>query len=295
MDWNDLRYFIAVAETGSTLAAGRRLRVSQTTAARRVASLEQALGVSLFERRSAGYRLTERGTALLPFARDVASQAGKLVDAAAASVRDASGTVRLSVTDIYAATVLTPILRALHDENGLIRIDLDTTDVVRDLASGEADIALRSCVRPSGAGLVGRRVGTDNWAVYCSQAYASEHGQPRRRQDLRSHTIIGGGGAEFGRYYRAWLERNELVDAIGLQHDSSTGILSWVRAGMGIAALPCLIADQDASLIQCLPPDPENERGLWLLVHEHTRELPHVRATLDFLGTSLSRLCSQNH
>ena len=56
---------------------------------------------------------------------------------------------------------------------------------------------------------------------------------------------------------------------------------------------PCLIADQDASLIQCLPPDPENERGLWLLVHEHTRELPHVRATLDFLGTSLSRLCSQ--
>ena len=145
------------------------------------------------------------------------------------------------------------------------------------------------------AGLVGRRVATDNWAVYCSHAYASAHGRPRRRQELRGHTIIGGGEAGFWQYYGAWLERNELAGAIALQHDSSTGILSSVRAGIGIAALPCLVADQDASLVQCLPPAPENERGLWLLVHERARERPHIRATLDFLGDRLSRLSSQNH
>uniref|UniRef100_UPI0035CB8378 LysR family transcriptional regulator n=1 Tax=uncultured Sphingomonas sp. TaxID=158754 RepID=UPI0035CB8378 len=292
LDWNDLRYFLAVAETGSTLAAGRQLRVSQTTAARRVAALEEALMVTLFERRSSGYRLTDQGRALVPIARDMAVHAERLVDAAAASMRDTTGTVRLTVPEIYAVTVLAPILRALHETHGRIRVDLDTSDEVRDLAAGAADIALRVCVRPSGAGLVGRRVGTDNWAVYCSHSYAADHGQPHRRSDLRGHTFVGGGEAGFWTYYRAWLERNDLLDAIAVQHDSSTGILSSVRAGIGIAALPCLIADQDPDLTRCLPPAPENERGLWLLFHERSRGLPHVRATVDFLGEKLSRLSS---
>ena len=76
LDWNDLRHFLAVARTGSTLAAGRSLRVSQTTAARRVAALEEELGLTLFERRSAGYALTSDGGALLAYARQVAGAAG---------------------------------------------------------------------------------------------------------------------------------------------------------------------------------------------------------------------------
>src|SRR3546814_5055030 len=74
-DWNDLRYFIAVAETGSTLAAGRTLRVSQTTVARRVAALEEALGLTLFERRQAGYAPTPAGEALLGQAHQVGTAA----------------------------------------------------------------------------------------------------------------------------------------------------------------------------------------------------------------------------
>src|SRR3954469_17392666 len=93
-DWDDLRTFLAVAETGSTLAAGKRLRVSQTTAARRVAALERALGLTLFERRPAGYALTPAGEALVEPARGVASAAGAVGEAAASLSRDLSGTVR---------------------------------------------------------------------------------------------------------------------------------------------------------------------------------------------------------
>ena len=71
LDWNDLRYFLAVAREGSTLAAGRELRVSQTTVARRIAALEAALGFPLFEKRQAGYALTPAGEELLERAEQV--------------------------------------------------------------------------------------------------------------------------------------------------------------------------------------------------------------------------------
>ena len=66
LDWNDLKYFLAVARGGSTLAASRALRVSQTTVARRIAALEEAVGLTLFEKRPAGYALTPAGSELLP-------------------------------------------------------------------------------------------------------------------------------------------------------------------------------------------------------------------------------------
>ena len=91
LDWNDLRYFLAVADQGSTLAAGRALRVSQTTVARRIAALEEALGLPLFEKRQAGYALT-------PPARSCSTAPGRskrppngFAEASAALARDTSG------------------------------------------------------------------------------------------------------------------------------------------------------------------------------------------------------------
>ena len=96
-DWNDLRYLVAVAEQGSTLKAGRSLRVSQTTVARRLAALEEALGLTLFERRSAGYALTADGEALLRHARQVSAAAEQFTQAAASRTRELGGSVRLTI------------------------------------------------------------------------------------------------------------------------------------------------------------------------------------------------------
>jgi DNA-binding transcriptional LysR family regulator len=149
LDWNDLRHFLAVARTGSTLAAGRSLRVSQTTAARRVTALEAALGLILFERRPTGYVLTPAGEELMETACLMESAAGRFADAAAAQNREIGGTVRLTVDEIYAVTILAPILRDLHDTHPAIRIELDTTEEKRDLGAGQADIALRSSKGPT--------------------------------------------------------------------------------------------------------------------------------------------------
>ena len=289
-DWNDLRHFLAVAETGSTLAAGRRLRVSQTTVARRVTALEEALGLALFERRQAGYVLTPAGEALLGQAGAVESAAAALADAAAAQTREASGLVRLTVGESLAVTVMPPILRDLYEAHPGIRIELDSSDAKRDLGAGAADVAVRTTVQPTEGGLVGRRVAHDDWAAYCSRAYAETHGRPTSIRELRRHPLVGGGGDGIWDHYLAWLRQYGLEEAVAIHHDSVNGLIAAVKAGFGVAALPCFVAENDVELVRCLPPRHKEERGIWLLTHERLRHTPRVRAVMDFLGDRLTRL-----
>ena len=109
-DWNDLKYFLAVAERGSTLAAGRALRVSQTTVARRLSALENATGLVLFDRNQGGYRLTPDGEGVLADARRVGQAGEAFHEAAQGRVRSIGGTVRLTTEDIFANTLLAPML-----------------------------------------------------------------------------------------------------------------------------------------------------------------------------------------
>jgi DNA-binding transcriptional LysR family regulator len=282
-DWNDLKSFLAVARTGSTLAAGRHLHVSQTTAARRVAALEHALGVTLFERRQAGYALTSEGEALRARAEAVEASANAFGEAAGARFRDARGVVRLTTAEIYAVSVLAPILRDLHEAYPLIVLELDTADELRDLDAGAADIALRATHEVSGAGLVGRRITADPWSIYCSRDYADAHGLPRSRHALKAHALIGGGGENVWPIYRKWLIANDLERNVGIQHSSPTSLLSAVRAGAGLAVLPRMVAGADPTLIRCLPPAPGHTVSLWLLTHERVRHAPRIRVVIDFL------------
>lgn len=293
-DWNDLRSFLAVAQSGSTLAAARALRVSQTTVARRVAALEEAIGLKLFERRQAGYVLTPVGEALLDQARAVETAAGAFSDAAAAQGREASGTVRLTTLEIYAVTILPPILRDLHAAHPAIHIELDTSEEPRDLASGAADVALRGSTGPTGSGLVGRRIAPDPWTLYCSRGYAAAHGVPRTRAELGRHPLIGGGGDKVWHRYQAWLRRHELESAVAIHHDSVMGMLAAVRSGFGLAVLPGFVADRDPELVRCLPPIEGDEAALWLLTHERLRHTPRVRAVLDFLAERLTSLARES-
>ncbi|HYZ48112.1 MAG TPA: LysR family transcriptional regulator [Sphingomonas sp.] len=286
-DWNDARFFLAVAESGSTLAAGRALRVSQTTVARRIAALEEALGLTLFDRRRAGYALTPAGEALLAEARGVRGSAQALAEAAAAQKRDVSGIVRLTAEESFVIGVLPPMLRELHELHPEILVELDASEEVRDLEAGGADVAIRVTKRLDGAGLVGRRIGDDMWTVYCSRAYGEAHGIPRNRRELATHPLISGGGGQIGRYYGIWLRENGLEHAVAMQHGTVSGLFSAVRSGLGLAALPCLVAELDDDLVRCLPPAASGAREVWLLTHERLRHTPRVRAVLDLLGERL--------
>ncbi len=287
-DWNDLRYFLAVADHGSTLAAGRALRVSQTTVARRIAALEEALGHPLFEKRQAGYLLTTDGDALLGRAKQVQSAASDFTEASAALARDTSGTVRITTEEIFANTLLAPMLRDLHERHPEIVIELDTQQQLLELGDGQADIALRSTSREPPAGTVGRRLCVDDWTLYCSREYAALHGVPHGLRDFGKHVIIGGGGGKLWLHYETWLRSLGLEKQVAMHHATSTGLLSGVRSGFGLAVLPCIVADADPDLIRCFTPRDGHGREMWLLTHERVRHTPRVRLTIDFLYERLS-------
>lgn len=289
LDWNDLRYFVAVADEGSTLKAGKALRVSQTTVARRIAALEGALGLSLFDRRVAGYALTPDGEALLRHARQVAASAEQFSQVAAAQVRDHSGTVRLTTQEIFANTLLAPMLKELHDKHPEIVIEIDTQQELLELGEGQADIALRSTASEASAGVVGRRLCIDDWTLYCSREYAERNGVPRTRSELMDHAIVGGGGGKLWLHYEKWLRSLGLEDRVAMHQSSSTGLLSAVRSGFGLAVLPCIVADAEPDLVRCIPPRDDHHRAMWLLTHERVRNTPRVRLVIDFLYERLMR------
>jgi len=289
LDWNDLRYFLAVADHGSTLAAGRALRVSQTTVARRIAALEDALGLTLFEKRQAGYALTPAGEGLIERARQVETATEGFAEASAALVRDTSGVVRITTQEIFANTLLAPILRELHELHPEIVIEIDTQQASLDLGGGEADIALRSTASEQPAGVVGRSLCIDDWTLYCSRDYADRHGVPRTREELARHSIIGGGGGKLWLHYEAWLRSLGLEGQVAMHHASSSGLLSAVRSGFGIAVLPCTVADADPDLVRCIPPRDDHHRQMWLLTHERVRHTPRVRLVIDFMYERLMR------
>jgi DNA-binding transcriptional LysR family regulator len=289
--WDDLRFFLAVARTGSTLGAGKALRVSQTTAARRVAALEAALGLALFDRRQAGYALTPAGEALVARAEEVEAAAGRFGEAASGHARGATEVVRLTTAEIYAVTILPPLLRDLHALHPGIRIELDASDDPRDLMGGEADIALRAGKSANWpASLVGRRIAGDPWTMYCSRDYAARHRRPRVARDLGEHPIIGGGGRLVWPVYRKWLDSLGLADAVAMEHGTTAGLLAAVRAGFGLAVLPSFFADRDPDLVRCLKVAEDDPMELWLLAPSHLRQVPRVRAVLDFLGARLAEM-----
>ena len=184
--------------------------------------------------------------------------------------------------------LLAPMLRELHERHPEIMIELDDSQDFRDLGEGEADIALRSAHGDLGPGVVGRRIGPDDWTLYCSRDYAELHGVPRTRAQLKKHAFIGGGGPKLWRAYSAWLHDLGLDDRVVMHHASAMGMLSAIRSGLGIAVLPCIVADAEPDLVQCTPPRNDHGRTMWLVTHERVRRAPRVRTVIDFLYERLS-------
>ncbi len=153
--------------------------------------------------------------------------------------------MRITTEEVYAITLLAPMLRELHEQHPEIMIELDTSQTVRDLGAGEADISLRSTKGgDQPAGLVGRQLCVDDWTLYCSRAYAASprrSGQHRRPQGATRSSAAA--AAIYGSHYQSWLKELGLEQQVAMHHATSGGLLSGVRSGFGIAVLPCIVAD----------------------------------------------------
>src|SRR6185436_8180394 len=122
-----------------------------------------------------------------------------------------------------------------------ITVELITADRRLDLSRSEADVALRAGSRPEGGGIVAQRLPDSAWGIYCSLAYAQDHGAPTRPDELDRHTVVGPEGAMANLPAFQWLTRITPNASIGTRSNSMTNLLSALKAGLGIGALPCFV------------------------------------------------------
>jgi DNA-binding transcriptional LysR family regulator len=279
-DWDDIRYFLAVARSGSTLAAARDLRVSQATISRRVTLFEERLGIELFARSPAGYALTARGTALVPLAEAVELAAGGFHDAVDAESRRVSGKVRLTTIESAANAWVIPALARLAQSHPGIEVEVVTSDHFLDLARGEADVAIRFGAPPSDEALVARKLTELEECLYASREMVTRLGRPASFAEVACYPLVGDTVGSNG-WFHNWIEANIPNAHVAHRVQSISGIVAAVRAGLGAAILPTIMGDDIKGLVRLLPPIEELRMACWMVTTDQARRQPHVRAVID--------------
>ncbi len=280
-NWNDLRYLLAVARGGTLSAAARRLRVNETTVARRLAAAEAALGARLFERVDGAMQPTAAGEAAIAHAerieREVQALQGRIAGADAA----VAGTVRLTSVPIVVNRLLVPALPDLLAAHPLLRLELIAEPRNLSLTKREADIALR-LARPQGGGpAVARRVGRLDYAVY---------GPRDGDADALPWITYEEGLDELPQAkWIAAATRGAAVPPALMASDAET-ILAAVGAGVGKSLLPCAVAEREAGLRRLGDAGPVLSRELWLLVHADLRRLARIEAVIRWIEQSVLAL-----
>lgn len=281
MDWNDLRYFLAVARTGSLTQASSDLRVSQSTVGRRVIELEKAIGMTLFQRHPTGYFLTDDGREVLRHAELVEDRVMALELGVAGRDDKPAGTVRLATSENLATDLVIPALPAFRERYPGICLEIITSTVTAELGRREADIALR-VVRPTRGNLKVRRVGHMTYSVYGSRDYLARHpcieGEP-----LGGRHFITWDDSHGFMPAAAWLMREHPRCKVALVTSSLPTQIAAVRAGLGLAVIPdFLVAKED--FIRVVPPEQMFSAEVWLVTHADLAASARVRAVADFIA-----------
>jgi len=281
-DWNDLRYFLAVARHGSTIAAGKSLGLSQSTVQRRIGELEKRIGHPLMARHPSGYRLTEFGEALLPYAERVEAAVGDVELRVKDSVRELSGVIRLTCPEpIVSRMTKSALIDRFHARHPKLRIEFVTSDRYLDLSKGEVDVAFRS--GDTDDELVGRKIADSLWAVYASRAYLERHAPPARVEDLAQHPLVGFDESLSQHRASKWLCEVAPGAAMAARHASVLGLVSAIKSGIGIGPLPTALGDAEQDLVRVLGPIPELARSWRVLAHPDVRRIPRIAAFFDFV------------
>lgn len=273
LQWDDIRYFLELARTGSLSGAARRLRVEHSTVARRVEALEQSLGIRLFDRLPKAWSLTSEGETLIAQAGRIDEEA-QAFSRAALGVSSLQGTVRVSAPPVLAGHFLVPRLAAIRGR--WQNIDLEVIGESRDanLARGEADLAIRMS-RPSAPGLAARCIGDMGYGLYAA------HGYTRRPAD--AWEFLGYDDSLVQVPQQRWLTQVAGNQRFVFRSNDLAALLNATRVGLGIAVLPHFLAANDDALSLLSDPVCPTVRQIWLVMHPDVKRSPRVRLLADLL------------
>ena len=276
LDWEDVRYFVALARHRTLSATARALRVNHATVARRIASLETLLGHPLFDRRASGYALTAEGKALVNHASAMNEAALSILRRLDAGT-ELSGRVRLAAGRVLAERFLIDRLRAFHERYPAIDLEVIGGSRVVSLAKRQADLALRYG-SPKDSELVARRVAKLTFGLYASPDY-----RDKLKAGERPVFIGFDENSEFVAEAQ-WLERHFGSSRFSFRTSSQTTQAAAARAGYGIALLPKYVVEtHEPGLVEVAPGGVLPERDVWLIIRRDLTKVPRVRVVADYL------------
>lgn len=279
LDWDNLRYFLAVMEHGSTKRAAVALRVDQTTCARRIGALEASIGLELFTRESGRYLPTKDALELVQSAKAIQAAAVAFTEQAESRKRARQGRIRVTTDEMLMRAIVIPAIERFSQLHPDVQVEMDVSQERRDLQAGEADIALRGGLEPNEPGIVRRKLADDPMGAYCSWSYPSP---PADRTELSGHPI-------------ACLDiLQERFEAAGLganlKHvvNSNSALRAIVSEGKVVGILPALVAEMPPSLRLCFASDAPT--GVWVVYAERLRGVPEVRKLGQLIAEEFLRL-----
>ncbi len=281
-DWDDLRFFLAVARAGRLTVAARRLGADHATVSRRITALETALKAKLFERRPQGYALTEQGERLLAKAEAMETEALAASSEIGGADLALSGAVRIGAPDGFGTTFLAPRLAKLAQAYPELEIQLIAMPRLLSLSKREADIAI-TLNPPKEGKIVARKLVDYKLGLFAAPSYLETAPPVTKPEDLFDHRIIG--------YIDDLIFSPELdyLDEVvkGLRaHVQSSSVVAQMNAcvaGAGIGVLHHFMAADDPRLVPVLPETVSITRSFWLIVHADLKDVARVRATVDFI------------
>ncbi len=283
IDWDDVRYFLAVARGGSVRAAAGHLGVNHTTVLRRIAQLEERLGAQMFEKLPSGYRLTAAGEEVLEFAEQMEASSHLLETRVFGRDQSARGLLRVTLPPFLATHLLMPDFADFAHMHPDIEMEILSSGNVANLTNREADVAIRIVAdrKTLPLNLHGRKGPELFSGVYMSRdrlaAWRAGAPGPIRWIVMDNHGIPD------------WAREGE-VRATGVPFrtpDAEAQIVA-ARQGIGMTKLPCFVGDADPLLARVPGTDLPMHGTLWLLTQGETRKTKRVRLFTEFVSRRLA-------
>ena len=281
LNWDHLRYFLAVTRRGSVSGAARELDTSVPTVSRRIQQLEKSLGTRLIERGPAHHELSEAGRALAAYAEQVEATMLQAEDRLRGVAADATGTLRVACAEVVAHAVVLPGLGAFHRAHPGLRIELLIGPRNVSLGHREADVGIRLS-RPQEGNYTVRKIGSAGFAWY-EQRGASERGD-RAAPTVGWDRHLDAPGPPAAAPATA---RTSLPMPITI--DTATGHQLAARHGLGPCLLACAVGDRDPELERCPPGEIAHQRSIWLVTRRAVAGTVRARTFSEFVADACRR------
>lgn len=282
-NWDDLRFFLAVADGGSISAAADRLGVNQSTVSRRIHAFERELEVRLFERLSTGYLLTREGEELARYARRIEEEASAIDRRIVGSNVELAGPIRITTSLMLYRYLLPPILKAFNAAHPGIELRLDLSNSLYNISQREGDVAIRISNDRLPENLIARDLGRIGMAAYAERNYL------RAWLDADPQPPLRWVGEDNTEPRPNWLPESIKALQLTLRCNEVIATVEALKAGMGVGRLPVFVGESEAALCRFQTGLKLPRYPVWLLMHSDMRRVHRIRVFNDFVSDRMRR------